>query len=52
MGPVIVITVGVIFLLQQWTPYGMATLWPLLIIVPGVIQVLAYTVSDEGHISS
>jgi hypothetical protein len=47
-----IITVGVIFLVAQYTPYGMGTLWPLLLIVPGVVLVAASLVSDEGHIGS
>jgi len=51
-GPIIVITIGVIFLVHQYTSYGMGTLWPLLLIVPGVILVAASFASDAGHIGS
>jgi Domain of unknown function (DUF5668) len=47
-----VITIGAIFLVHQYTPYGMGTLWPLLLIVPGVILVAASFASDTGHIGS
>jgi hypothetical protein len=50
MGPVMLITIGAIFLVHQYTRYGMGTLWPLMLIVPGVILVAASLVSDEGHV--
>jgi Domain of unknown function (DUF5668) len=51
-GPLLVITVGVIFLLEQFTHYGIRTLWPLLLIVPGVVLVAASFASDAGHIGT
>jgi LiaI-LiaF-like transmembrane region len=50
MGPVTLIAVGVIFLLGQYTPYGFNYLWPLLLIVPGIVMVVQALASREGHV--
>jgi len=39
-GPIIVITVGVLFALQNFTPYSFGETWPVLIIVIGVLSLL------------
>lgn len=52
IGPVIIITIGVIFLLSEYTPYGMAHLWPLILIVIGVFRLAESMVSNQGHIRS
>jgi hypothetical protein len=51
-GPVIIITVGVIFLLGEYTRYGIEQLWPLFLIVPGVFRLAQSFASNEGHIGS
>ena len=51
MGPLMLITVGVIFLAAQYTHYGIGDLWPLFLIVPGIILVAQSFASREGHIS-
>jgi hypothetical protein len=50
MGPVMLITVGAIFLLQEYTSYGWGTLWPLMLIVPGIVLVAQSMASKEGHV--
>jgi len=52
LGPVMIITIGVIFLLSEYTPYGIGHLWPLFLIVLGVFRLAESMVSDEGHIRS
>jgi hypothetical protein len=49
-GPVMVITVGVIFMLQEFTRYGMSTLWPLFLIVPGIMMAAQAMASKAGHV--
>jgi len=51
MGPIMVITVGAIFLSGQYTPYGISDLWPLFLIVPGLVLLAQGLASKEGHIS-
>jgi hypothetical protein len=39
-GPIMVITVGVLFALNNFTPYSFGETWPVLIIVAGLISLL------------
>jgi hypothetical protein len=48
-GPVMLIVVGVIFLCGEYTPYGFVTLWPVLLVVAGVLLLAQYGASREGH---
>jgi hypothetical protein len=52
MGPVVLITVGVLFLLGSYTRYEFFDLWPILLIVIGAVLVGQSLVSREGHIGS
>jgi hypothetical protein len=52
MGPLILITLGVILLLGQYTRYGLADLFPFLLIVPGIILVIQSFASKTGHFPS
>ncbi|MGB8771755.1 MAG: DUF5668 domain-containing protein [Candidatus Korobacteraceae bacterium] len=53
MGPVILITIGVLFLLDQlghlpWMSFN--NTWPALLIVIGLIMFLKHNASAEGHV--
>jgi hypothetical protein len=50
MGPALVVTVGVMGLLHEFTRFGFGETWPLLLIVLGVLKFLQITGSREGHI--
>lgn len=50
MGPLILITLGIILLMGQYTHYGLADLFPFLLIVPGVLLVIQSFASRAGHI--
>lgn len=53
MGPAVIITVGVLFLLDQMSR-GNFTFWntyPVILIVIGIISLAAAASSAEGHIS-
>jgi uncharacterized membrane protein len=51
MGPAILITIGVIFFVGQYNwDYSIGRLWPVILIVIGIVQVLAATASTEGHV--
>ena len=39
-GPIILITVGVLFALNNFTPYGFIQTWPVLLIVIGLLSFL------------
>ena len=53
MGPAVLITIGVLFLLDQmghmhWMEFGFT--WPALLIVIGLIKLLEHSASINGHI--
>jgi hypothetical protein len=50
VGPVMLITIGVIFLIGEHTRYGFGELWPVLLIVGGVLAFCQSMASREGHI--
>ena len=51
MGPAILITVGVLFFIDQfgWR-YGFDRTWPVIVIVFGVVKLLSDTASAQGHV--
>ena len=52
MGPIILITIGVLFLVGQYSRYSFWDLWPILLIVMGVVLVAQSLVSREGHVGN
>ncbi len=50
MGPAIVITLGVLFLLQTMDVVSFHYTWPVILIVIGAVQVLTHSASPEGHV--
>jgi hypothetical protein len=52
MGPAIVITIGVLFLLDQWRGGNLSfsDTWPVILLVIGAIQLAAAVSSSEGHL--
>jgi LiaI-LiaF-like transmembrane region len=50
MGPVVLITIGALFLAGQYSRYGFFDLWPIILIVIGAILVAQAMVSREGHV--
>jgi hypothetical protein len=53
MGPAIIITVGVLFLLDQTSGgnFSFGNTYPFILIVIGAISVAAAASSSEGHVS-
>lgn len=50
MGPVVLITLGALFLLGEYVPgVDFGDLWPILLIAIGVVKLLESTASTEGH---
>jgi len=52
MGPLMLITIGAIFLAGQYTRYSIADLWPVILIVAGVVLVAQSLASRAGHPST
>jgi Domain of unknown function (DUF5668) len=47
-GPVILITLGVLFALNNFTPYGFGETWPVLLIVIGLLSLLGRGGAPSG----
>jgi hypothetical protein len=52
MGPMMIITVGVLFLVAEYTRFSFGELWPILLIVAGVVLTAQSLASKEGHLGS
>lgn len=53
MGPVVLITLGVLFLIGKMNVgYGFGDLWPVLLIVIGLVKIAESMASTEGHTGS
>ncbi len=50
MGPAILITIGVLFLLQTMDVIGFHYTWPVILIIIGAVQIVAHSASTEGHV--
>jgi len=48
-GPIMIITLGVVFLIAQYSRYSFGHLWPLLLIVAGILKVAEAMAPREGH---
>lgn len=50
MGPAILITIGVLFLIQQLHgEYGFGRTWPVILLVIGAIKLAEAAASGQGH---
>jgi len=54
MGPVVVVTVGVLFLLQEMRGgyFDFGNTYPVILIVIGLISLASALASSEGHVSA
>ena len=50
VGPVMVITIGVLFLAAEYSRYSFADLWPIILIVLGVLLVAQALAPKQGHV--
>ncbi|MGH9523279.1 MAG: LiaI-LiaF-like domain-containing protein [Terriglobales bacterium] len=51
MGPVVLITLGVLFLLGEFTHWDFGRTWPILLIAIGVVKVLGSSADDSAHVA-
>lgn len=51
MGAAVVTTLGVLFLLGEFTRWDFGDTWPILLIVIGAVKILQSTASTEGHVT-
>ena len=52
MGPLMIITAGLLFLIGEYTRYSFTELWPVLLIVAGVVLTAQSLASKVGHLGS
>jgi hypothetical protein len=50
MGPSILVTLGVLFLLEQTGRVGFGHTWPAILLVIGVVKLLQSNASSDGHV--
>jgi hypothetical protein len=50
-GPAMLLTIGILFLLESLAHIGFGRTWPILLLVIGAIQLFQHSASNEGHIS-
>lgn len=50
MGPVVLITVGVLFLLSTFDIWGFHRSWPILLIAIGLVHFLSNSAATAGHV--
>lgn len=48
-GPVILITVGVLFTIDKFTEFGFSRTWPVLLIVIGLLKLVGGRRRDAGY---
>ncbi|HKV06434.1 MAG TPA: DUF5668 domain-containing protein [Candidatus Acidoferrales bacterium] len=52
MGPILLIAVGGIFLAGEYTRYDFSDLWPILLVVAGLVLLAQTMASRDGHTGS
>lgn len=50
MGPVVLVTLGVLFLLSEFDVARFHSTWPILLIVIGLVKVLGGNLDTAGHV--
>ena len=50
LGPVVLITLGVLFLLSEFTHWHFHQTWPILLIAIGLVKVLGSSADMSGHV--
>jgi hypothetical protein len=52
MGPAVLVTIGLLLLLEQMDVIGFHRTWPLLLVVIGLVKVLQGNASTVGHVDT
>jgi len=50
LGPVVLIALGVLFLIDQYTMYGIGQTWPIFLIVIGLVKLVQWNAPTTGHV--
>lgn len=51
LGPIVLVTLGVLFLMDQYSMYGFSRTWPVLLIVIGIAKLVQWNAPTTGHVS-
>jgi hypothetical protein len=52
MGPILLITIGMIFLVSEYSRFSFWDFWPVILVVIGIVKLGESMASREGHIGS
>ena len=52
LGPIVLVTLGVLFLVDQYTMYSIGRTWPVLLIVIGITKLVQWNAPTTGHIDN
>jgi len=52
IGPTVLITLGVLFLIDQYSVWSIGRTWPILLIVIGIVLLVRRNASAEGHVDA
>jgi hypothetical protein len=50
LGPIVLVTLGVLFLIDQYSVYSIGRTWPIILIVIGVVKLLQWNAPTTGHV--
>jgi hypothetical protein len=50
IGPIVLVTLGVLFLVDQYTMYGIGKTWPVILIVIGIAKLVQWNAPTTGHV--
>ncbi len=50
IGPIVLIALGVLFLIDQYTMYSIGRTWPIILIVIGAAKLLQWNAPTTGHV--
>lgn len=51
MGPAVLVTLGLLFLMENMSDYPLQRTWPIMLIVIGAIKLARYVIPDSGHVN-
>src|SRR3954470_12498170 len=49
MGPAVLVTLGTLFLIGEFSSFEFHRSWPVLLLVIGIVKLLQYTAPIDGH---
>ena len=50
LGPTLLVTLGVLFLVDQYSIYGIGRTWPIILIVIGIAKLVQWNAPAGGHV--